>query len=211
VSSAATASDPTRLFKRLTALVAVAALCVLASCVPTGERPELVDEFLDDLPGAGSATCPSPTEPFSRFGAAEITVEAPDGSTSLRCVLVADTDELRARGLMEVYSLNDYHGMLFSFPDDSTGSFWMGNTVIPLTIAFIDSDGRVVSTADMEPCPAAVDCTFYEPAGPYRWALEVEQGALAEFGLVEGARLDPDTLPLARLAGAASQSGVASR
>ena len=186
-------------------------MVVTASCVPTGERPELVDEFLDDLPAAGTAACPSPSDPFSRFGAAEITVEAADGSSFLRCVLVADTDELRARGLMEVYGLGGYAGMLFSFPDDSTGSFWMGNTFIPLTIAFIDNGGQVVSTADMEPCPDAVDCTFYEPTGPYRWALEVEQGGLAEFGLVEGARLDPDTLPLARTAGMVDGTEIALR
>ncbi|MFP4512290.1 MAG: DUF192 domain-containing protein [Acidimicrobiales bacterium] len=173
----------------------------LAGCVPTGERPELVDEHLDELPPAASPACPSPTDTFERFSAAEITVVSADGSASRRCVLIADTAELRSHGLMEVTDLAGYDGMLFSFPGTVRRSFWMGNTVLPLTIAFIDQDGGVVSTADMEPCPEAVDCPDYPPEGPYRWALEVEQGQLDEFGLTDGARLDPDTLPLARDSG----------
>ena len=179
------------------AAVAIVVVLVAGACVPTGERPELVDEFLDDLP-AEALDCPGPGDPFAEFGASEVSLLGPDGSVESRCVLVADTPELRRRGLMEVEDLAGYDGMIFSFPDDTTGSFWMGNTVLPLTIAFVDGSGSVVSTADMEPCPDGVDCTFYPPEAPYRWALEVPRGELGSFGLVDGHRLDPDTLPLAR-------------
>lgn len=179
-----------------TRLVALVGLVVLfVGCVPTGERPELVDEHLGDL---DAADCPSPGEPFAAFGAAEVTVVGPGGVATRRCVLVAATAELRQRGLMEVADLAGYDGMLFSFPEDTSGSFWMSNTHLPLTIAFVDRDGGVVSTVDMDPCPDGVDCPFYGPDGPYRWALEVPQGNLADLGLVEGAHLDPDSLPLAR-------------
>lgn len=190
-------SRPRRARSSLLVGLALSVLLGAGACVPTGERPELVDEFLDDLPDEALA-CPGPGDPFAGFGAAEITLLGPDDLAEARCVLVADTPDLRRQGLMAVDDLAGYDGMIFSFPDDTTGSFWMGNTVLPLTIAFVDSSGAVVSTADMEPCPDAVDCTFYPPDGPYRWALEVPQGELDTFGLVDGRRLDPDTLPLAR-------------
>lgn len=182
---------------RTTAILAalVGGVVLFVGCVPTGERPELVDEHLTDL---DAADCPSPGEPFAAFGAAEVTVVGPGDAATRRCVLVADTAELRQRGLMEVADLAGYDGMLFSFPEDTSGSFWMSNTHLPLTVAFVDRDGGVVSAVDMEPCPEGVNCPFYGPEGPYRWALEVHQGDLTDFGLVEGARLDSDSLPLAR-------------
>jgi uncharacterized protein len=177
------------------ALVVLLAVLGGVACVPTGERPELVDEHLDDGAGpSGEVQCPDPVGPFAAFGTSVITVVQPDGPIN-RCVLVADTFELRARGLMEVTDLGGYHGMIFSFVEDTTSGFWMGNTVMPLSIAFIDATGQVVSTADMEPCPDSVDCPSYEPGAPYRWALEVHQGGLGEFGLVPGGSLDPLSLP----------------
>ena len=69
--------------------------------------------------------------------------------------------------------------MAFVWPADVQGSFFMRNTRLPLSIVFVDADGAVVSTSDMEPCPdSVVDCPLYGADGPYRWALEVPQGAL---------------------------------
>lgn len=193
---------PSRRTRFARSLVGVLVVLVVSvgACVPTGERPELVDDHLDD-DIAGVADCPAPDGPFAEFRAAEIGVLGADGSEVRRCVLVAVTADQRARGLMEVTDLAGYDGMLFAFEDDTEGSFWMGNTYLPLTIAFVASDGEVVSHIDMEPCPDAVDCATYPPAGPYRWALEVPQGTLGEFGLHDGARLDPDTLPVPAMAG----------
>ncbi len=85
-----------------------------------------------------------------------LTVHTADGRTVTRCVLVADTEALREQGLMGVTdeNLSGYDGMLFVFEADSTGGFWMKNTLIPLSIAFADQAGAVVGTADMVPCPA---------------------------------------------------------
>jgi len=76
------------------------------------------------------------------------------------------------------------------YDEDSQGSFWMRNTILPLSIAYVDADGEVVSTADMEPCPAGTtDCPTYPPGGPYRMALEVPQGQLPDLGVASGSRL----------------------
>lgn len=131
--------------------------------------------------------------PLTGFGEVEVRiVEGPDGEPIVICVLVADTPEERARGLMEVTDLGGYDGMLFRFEADSDGGFWMKDTLLPLSIAYLDADGAVVSTADMEPCPDGTQCPSYASAGPYRMALEVPQGGLAPLGLEEGspARLE---------------------
>lgn len=122
------------------------------------------------------------------------------GSTLLRvlpaglewCVWLADTPERRQRGLMEVTDLGaGMDGMLFAFDEPSTGGFWMRNTPTPLSIAYLDGDGALVSTADMTPCDDRDDCPSYGAAGPYTWAIEVPRGGLARLGVLdEGARVE---------------------
>ncbi|HMJ76648.1 MAG TPA: DUF192 domain-containing protein [Iamia sp.] len=133
--------------------------------------------------------------PIPGFGEIEVRiVEGPDGEPIVLCVLVAETPAQRQRGLMEVTDLGGYDGMLFRFPDDSDGGFWMKDTVLPLSIAYLDADGAVVSTADMDPCPpGTARCPSYPADGPYRMALEVEQGDLAPLALEQDstARLEP--------------------
>jgi len=141
--------------------------------------------------GSGDATgAPPPAVVPEGFATAAVVVVGPDGERLDRCVHLADTPALRARGLMGVTDLGGADGMLFVFDDDTVGGFWMKNTVLPLSLAYLDTDGAIVSTVDMAPCPAGADCPGYPPAGPYRRALEVPQGALASFGLVDGARLE---------------------
>jgi len=144
---------------------------------------------------------PPVTGPFAEgrtaipgFGEIEVRIiEGPDGKPIVLCVLVAETPAQRQRGLMEVTDLGGYDGMLFRFPADSDGGFWMKDTVLPLSIAYLDADGAVVSTADMDPCPpGTARCPSYPADGPYRMALEVEQGGLEPLALEEGgsARLE---------------------
>jgi uncharacterized membrane protein (UPF0127 family) len=142
----------------------------------------------------GTTTQPSVDGPFAAGrtpipGFAEVEVrivEGPDGEPIVICVLVADTADQRARGLMEVTDLGGYDGMLFRFETESASGFWMKDTVLPLSIAYLDAAGAVVSTADMDPCPAGTACPSYPAEAPYRMALEVAQGGLDELGLVEG-------------------------
>ena len=108
-------------------------------------------------------------------------------------VEVADSDEERAHGLMHRESLPEDAGMIFVFAEEHSGGFWMKDTLIPLSIAFADGDGRVLRILDMEPCEAD-PCRIYDPGVSYRSALEVNRGAFSEWGVeeVNSLRLDPD-------------------
>jgi uncharacterized membrane protein (UPF0127 family) len=134
--------------------------------------------------GSSSAVSCDEVEPFGEFG--EVAVEI-DGEPT--CLLLAQTTEQRARGLMEVTDLEGYPGMLFAYPADTSGAFWMRNTPMPLTIAYLDVEGRIVSTADMEPCEDSPDCPSYPAEGPFRNTVEVPQGRLADLGLTGDAVL----------------------
>ena len=128
--------------------------------------------------------------PLAGFEETRVTVHTPDSFLEW-CLLLARTDPQRARGLMQVTdpTLGGYNGMLFRYDDDVEESFWMRNTPMPLSIAFIGSEGRLVSTADMVPCEDSPDCPNYPPAGPYRYSIEVPQGNLPALGIVEGATI----------------------
>jgi uncharacterized membrane protein (UPF0127 family) len=81
--------------------------------------------------------------------------------------------------------LPDGEGMLFIFPGDTTSGFWMENTLVPLSIAWVSADGVVVDLDDMQPLSRDV----HEPSGAYRYALEVPQGFFARQGVQVGDRL----------------------
>ena len=72
--------------------------------------------------------------------------------------------------------------MLFVYDADHTGQFWMRDTLIPLSIAFIDADGRILDLIDMQPCTTPI-CERYGPDAPYRYALEVPQGWFSDAGI----------------------------
>ncbi|HYF46509.1 MAG TPA: DUF192 domain-containing protein [Acidimicrobiales bacterium] len=117
--------------------------------------------------------------------AVEVTNEA--GDVLEWCLLLAAAADQWSQGLMRVVDLGDYAGMLFDFPDDEvgrSGGFWMQDTPLPLTVAYLDAEGRIVSTADMEPCVGrGDDCPSYPPTGPYADTVEVPQGGLEALGL----------------------------
>ena len=98
---------------------------------------------------------------------------------------VADSDAERSKGLMYRKNLDEDEGMLFVFFEENTGGFWMKNTLIPLSIAFFDDDGKIVSIMDMDPCRKE-PCKVYDPGVPYWGALEVNQGAFERWGVEEG-------------------------
>lgn len=159
----------------------------------TSERDAAVPT--NDLPPVTGPFAPGRT-PVPGFGEVEVRiVDGPDGEPIVLCVLLAETVEQRARGLMEVTDpdLGGYDGMLFVYDNDRIGGFYMKNTVLPLSIAYLDADGATVDALDMEPCPPDTEtCPTYPPSQPYRSALEVPQGDLDALGLVPGsdARLE---------------------
>lgn len=124
------------------------------------------------------------------FDEIAITVQPADGSSLLAwCLLAALQTEQRARGLMEVTDLQGYPGMLFLYDEDVQSAFWMRNTPMPLSIAWFDADGNLVSTSDMAPCDDREDCRIYGSTGRYRSAIEVPQGQLASLGISPGAKI----------------------
>lgn len=130
---------------------------------------------------------------------AEVVVSQ-DGTDHRLVVKVADTRERQRHGLMEVPELPEGTGMLFVFPGQQRGGFWMRGTLVPLSIAFADADGRILEVLRMEPCPTPPPegCPRYTPETPYRTALEVPAGFFEERGIGPGARLRVQRLPLGK-------------
>ena len=98
---------------------------------------------------------------------------------------VADRDDTRALGLMHRTSLPQNGGMLFVFETTGVHCMWMKNTLLPLSVAFVDEGGAIVSIADMQPLSETSHCA----ARPARYALEMMQGWFAERGIRAGQRL----------------------
>lgn len=98
---------------------------------------------------------------------------------------VAQTPAQQATGMMFRKEMGANEGMLFVNAQAEVRCFWMRNTLIPLSIAFIDDDGRIVNIADMQPQSDASHCS----AKPVRFALEMRQGWFAKRGITAGTRL----------------------
>jgi uncharacterized membrane protein (UPF0127 family) len=98
---------------------------------------------------------------------------------------LAVSDATRARGLMFRESLPANHGMLFLFERRGLHCMWMRNTLIPLSVAFVEDDGTIVNIADMKPHDEQSHCARQ----PVRYALEMTQGWFAQRGIGPGAKL----------------------
>ena len=98
---------------------------------------------------------------------------------------LADAFGTRMQGLMKRESLAPNHGMLFLFDGDERQCMWMKNTLIPLSVAFIDAKGAIINVADMQPHSEQSHCS----SRPARYALEMTQGWFLEKGLKPGARI----------------------
>ena len=130
-------------------------------------------------------TAPTATAPTTGSEAAQTSTLTITNSAGERVeveVEIADDDAERQRGLMERTALAENAGMLFVFEREQSLSFWMRNTLIPLSVAYIDSEGRIVDIQDMQP----LDDTSHPSAEPARYALEVNQGFFAERGVRVG-------------------------
>ncbi len=164
--------DPIRSFTRLSAafVAALVFLSVAACGDADGDRADQVRA----APGVGEEAtgtrAPARGMSWVVFNSDTVNAE------------VADTPEAREQGLMFRERLDPGDGMLFVFDDTQTRSFWMQDTYIPLDIAFMDSDFRIVDIQQMEP----LTTEFYESAEPAMFALEVPQGWFEEQGIEVG-------------------------
>lgn len=98
---------------------------------------------------------------------------------------VAHNEAEREFGLMFRREMPQNEGMVFVFEQPSTQCFWMKNTILPLTAAFVADDGRIVNLEDMQPQTENTHCS----KEPVRYVLEMNQGWFAKKGIKAGSRL----------------------
>ena len=98
---------------------------------------------------------------------------------------VAATSEQRSTGLMFRRQMPPAEGMLFVFDQTGQQCFWMKNTLLPLTAAFVADDGTIVNLADMKPQTTDSHCS----EKPVRYVLEMNQGWFAQKGIKPGTKL----------------------
>ena len=119
-----------------------------------------------------------------------VVIGGEDEGVELRVELARTAGE-RSRGLMFREELAEDGGMLFVYVEDTEAGFWMKDTLIPLSIAFIAADGTILDVQDMEPLSEDT----HRPPQPYRYGLEVNQGWFQEHGLGRGDRVEiPDSV-----------------
>ncbi|MGQ0545439.1 MAG: DUF192 domain-containing protein [Betaproteobacteria bacterium] len=106
------------------------------------------------------------------------------GMYLIRAEVAADSAS-RARGLMHRQALAPNAGMLFIFDEPGAQCMWMKNTLVPLSVAFLDDSGAIINIADMTPLSEQAHCA----ARPARYALEMNRGWFAARGIKPGMRV----------------------
>lgn len=158
--------------RRLTT-VTLTLIILLATSVPAFAQSEGASGLeIPAATGTGASSLPISTVTTSAGERVPVEVD------------IADTDAERQTGLMGQNVLPENAGMLFVFEGEQTLSFWMRDTLIPLSIAYIDAEGRIVDIQDMQPLDDVPP--HYVSAEPAQYALEVNQGFFEERGVVVG-------------------------
>ncbi len=135
---------------------------------------------------ASEATALLADEEFdSLFSSKTLILEVADKCLPMT-IFVARTRTQKQRGLMFVRSMPENVGMLFVYPDKSTISMWMKNTIIPLDIIFLDGSGGVINVA-ADTVPYSLNPV--RASAPGSFALELNAGAASELGIRAGMRL----------------------
>ncbi|HST05402.1 MAG TPA: DUF192 domain-containing protein [Chloroflexia bacterium] len=130
-------------------------------------------------PGAAATLTAAP-----RLSTATLTILNAFGEKVVVQVEIAGTEPSRELGLMFRDQMDPAAGMLFDFGADTNSGFWMQNTILPLSIAFMKEDGTIINVADMQP----LDLTSVPASGTYRYALEVNQGFFRAHNIVTGSK-----------------------
>ena len=122
---------------------------------------------------------------LEKFDKRDLVIEGSGGKVTIKAE-IALTPAQQQQGLMYRKTLKDGEGMLFIFDRDQILSFWMKNTLIPLSVAYIANDGKILEIHDME--PGNLSPVSSSRSG--RYALEVPQGWFGRAGIVPGDRLE---------------------
>jgi hypothetical protein len=137
-------------------------------------------------------SCTRATPPVRAVQTSSVILHGSQGPVHVE-VQEADSPAEREQGLMGRTSLGANQGMIFLFGDVSDGpvtsEFWMKDTLIPLSVAFWDQQGRIVGIRDMVPCTKD-PCPTYASPKPYAGALEVNIGFFTEHGVATGDRIE---------------------
>jgi len=128
-----------------------------------------------DMPGRSEPVPPSTVT----FGGTEATLH----------VEIADETDEQRRGLMGVEHLPLDQGMAFVWEEPVGSTFWMKNTLLPLSVAFVDDTGHVIDVLDMQPCEED-PCPRYGVDAPYVLAVEANLGWFDDHGVEIGDRAD---------------------
>ncbi|MDQ6693915.1 MAG: DUF192 domain-containing protein [Chloroflexota bacterium] len=132
------------------------------------------------LPGAVATLTAAPT-----LKTEQVVINKKSGEQVTMTVEVANTEPSRELGLMFRAGMDQDKGMLFVFDADVTEGFWMQNTILPLSIAFVQADGNIIDVKDMQP----LDTTTVGASGPYHYAIEANQGFFTAHGITPGDKL----------------------
>jgi uncharacterized membrane protein (UPF0127 family)/predicted small secreted protein len=170
-------------------LLVVLCALVVAACSGTADLGSDAESAAGSDDTVGTDERPQPSDggrlqPSEGFDVSEVTFTDGDRRVAMP-VLVADSRPLRATGLMFRTELPADAGMLFVYDEPVAGGFWMKNTLLPLTIAFVGQDGTVQQLIDMEPCDVE-PCPSYAPDAPYVQAVEANQGYFEAQGIAPG-------------------------
>ncbi len=143
--------------------------------------------------GAPTAISPSPDNPNRAYQLRDLQKETLKIGTREVEAWIMDTEGKRAEGMMFLREpeVKDHQGMLFVFAEAQPLSFWMRNTYLPLDIAFITADKRILNIE--KGTPLSLDSV--PSAGPCKYVLEMKQGQMAKQGIVAGMTIEiPSTV-----------------
>jgi uncharacterized membrane protein (UPF0127 family) len=112
-----------------------------------------------------------------------------EGTDATLAVEVADDTDEQRRGLMGVEHLPANQGMAFVWPEPVASTFWMKDTLVPLSVAFVDETGHVIDVLDMQPCETDT-CPTYGVNEPYVFAVEANLGWFDDHSIEAGDRAE---------------------
>ncbi len=145
----------------------------------------LVAASLVGTPGCQREPSLTMASPATAFATGEIQILSAD--TFVLHVEIAQTPEQMRIGLKRRPELPEDAGMIFLFEREQRprSGFWMYRTYMPLSIAFLDAEGRIRAIRDMEPCSSWLSllCRSYKAGVPYHAALEVNRGYFTHRGI----------------------------
>jgi uncharacterized protein len=130
------------------------------------------------------AACAGQTHPQSGLPVGHLVIQTGTGESRVN-VEIAATLEAKVKGLMGRRTMPADAGMVFLRAEPRPGTFWMKDTLIPLSLAVWGTDGRIGAILDMEPCRQD-SCPTYDPGVPWAGAVEVNQGFFEEHGVEVG-------------------------